>query len=246
MLRFSGYWFPYRCARAICAKFCHHIAGALIPLFGPGFPAECTPPDSPRYRRLDISQQLLAEAAKESVVYRRIYLSRNIKVGDSLMPQPRTERLSFLRGSHIPGQNEKTRFQEPPVVQFASRLGHSRRLHPLGRPSVLSPQVSEEYRHQNFTAANTPAEERSYLRQNHHFPDLTPQTPAEKEAKYTSGHKRRRIGDTRNEVADEQTRPLVAVAEDQQKPSKEGKSRADHEQYGAAMVLVSIRGFNVA
>ncbi|KFA51691.1 hypothetical protein S40293_02799 [Stachybotrys chartarum IBT 40293] len=237
----QGYWFPYRCAKAICAKFCHHIAGALIPLFGPGFPAECTPPDSPRYRRLDISQQVLAEAAQESVVYRRIYLSRNIKVGDSLMPQLRTERLSFLRGSHIPEQNEKARFQEPPIVQFASRAGHSRRLHPLGRPSILSPQVSEEFRRQNFTAADTPAEERGYLRQTYHFPDPTLQAPAEEEVKHTSGHKRRRIGDTRNEVADEQTRPLAVVAEDQQKPGKEGKSKADYEQYGAAMVLVSIR-----
>lgn len=42
-----GYWMPYRCAKAVCATFCYHIAGALIPLFGESFPSECIPPTLP-------------------------------------------------------------------------------------------------------------------------------------------------------------------------------------------------------
>ncbi|KAG5984325.1 hypothetical protein E4U55_005210 [Claviceps digitariae] len=58
----QGYWMPYHCAKALCATFCHEISGALIPIFGPEFPSQCTSPASPRFGDMIISQQLIAEA----------------------------------------------------------------------------------------------------------------------------------------------------------------------------------------
>ncbi|KAG5974740.1 hypothetical protein E4U56_004294 [Claviceps arundinis] len=58
----QGYWMPFHCARALCATFCHKISGALIPIFGPDFPSDCTLPESPRFGNMVISQRLIAEA----------------------------------------------------------------------------------------------------------------------------------------------------------------------------------------
>ncbi|KAG5933499.1 hypothetical protein E4U60_004431 [Claviceps pazoutovae] len=58
----QGYWMPFHCARALCATFCHKISGALIPIFGPDFPSDCTLPESPRFGNMIISQRLIAEA----------------------------------------------------------------------------------------------------------------------------------------------------------------------------------------
>ncbi|KAF5240280.1 hypothetical protein FAUST_4444 [Fusarium austroamericanum] len=66
----QGYWMPYRCAKAICATFCHPIAGALIPIFGPGFPAMCIPPGMPEYGRMVINQQIIIDATREAEIWR--------------------------------------------------------------------------------------------------------------------------------------------------------------------------------
>ncbi|KAM0232222.1 hypothetical protein ACHAPO_007995 [Fusarium lateritium] len=66
----QGYWMPYRCAKAICATFCHPIAGALIPIFGPGFPAMCVPPGMPEYGRMVINQQIIVDATREAEIWR--------------------------------------------------------------------------------------------------------------------------------------------------------------------------------
>ncbi|KAM5348258.1 hypothetical protein ACJ41O_008082 [Fusarium nematophilum] len=71
----QGYWMPYQCARAVCATFCYHIAGALIPIFGPSFPSVCVPPESPDFARMVISQQLVLEASHEAQIARRLHLS---------------------------------------------------------------------------------------------------------------------------------------------------------------------------
>ncbi|KAF4973720.1 hypothetical protein FZEAL_9247 [Fusarium zealandicum] len=71
----QGYWMPYQCARAVCATFCFHIAGALIPIFGPSFPSECVRPDSPEFARMAISPQLVAEASREADIARRMHMS---------------------------------------------------------------------------------------------------------------------------------------------------------------------------
>lgn len=61
---------PYRCARAICATFCHPIAGALIPIFGPDFPAICIPPGTPEYGRMVINPQIIIDATREADIWR--------------------------------------------------------------------------------------------------------------------------------------------------------------------------------
>ncbi|KAL7804634.1 hypothetical protein V8C44DRAFT_254890 [Trichoderma aethiopicum] len=61
----QGYWMPYACARAVCATFCAGIAGALIPLFGPTFPSQCTPSDSPYYNEMVIDPQIIRQAIED-------------------------------------------------------------------------------------------------------------------------------------------------------------------------------------
>ncbi|KAL2208895.1 hypothetical protein CC79DRAFT_1332066 [Sarocladium strictum] len=58
----AGYWVPYHCARELAAKFCYHIAGALIPIFGPTFPRDCVHPSSPDFDDMTISQTTIQEA----------------------------------------------------------------------------------------------------------------------------------------------------------------------------------------
>lgn len=65
-----GYWMPYICARAICATFCVHISGALIPLFGPDFPKMCVPLDSPDYGRHVIASSIIKKATEEANSFR--------------------------------------------------------------------------------------------------------------------------------------------------------------------------------
>ncbi|KAM4056783.1 hypothetical protein HRG_003648 [Hirsutella rhossiliensis] len=84
----QGYWMPYRCARAVCATFCHDIAGALIPLFGPEFPLECTPPDSQFFGDMVISHQLVVEATMEAEASRHAYESRKEAALNGSMYQP--------------------------------------------------------------------------------------------------------------------------------------------------------------
>lgn len=61
---------PYICAKAICATFCAHISGALIPLFGPNFPKMCIPVDSPDYGRHVIDSAIIKRAAEEAETLR--------------------------------------------------------------------------------------------------------------------------------------------------------------------------------
>ncbi|EJT77885.1 hypothetical protein GGTG_02988 [Gaeumannomyces tritici R3-111a-1] len=62
----QGYWMPFHCARAMCAKFCYDISGALIPIFGPQFPAECVPTSSPEFGRFGIDPEIVEEAIKQA------------------------------------------------------------------------------------------------------------------------------------------------------------------------------------
>ncbi|KAH6634574.1 hypothetical protein B0J18DRAFT_406205 [Chaetomium sp. MPI-SDFR-AT-0129] len=61
-IKAQGYWMPYTCARAICATFCHKIAGALIPLFGPRFPFECIPENALGHGHMVISKEIVERA----------------------------------------------------------------------------------------------------------------------------------------------------------------------------------------
>ncbi|EFX06025.1 apses transcription factor [Grosmannia clavigera kw1407] len=62
----QGYWMPYACARAVCATFCHRIAGAMIPLFGPDFPAACIPPRSSDFGRMVIDPAIISASTREA------------------------------------------------------------------------------------------------------------------------------------------------------------------------------------
>ncbi|KAI1809350.1 hypothetical protein GGS20DRAFT_590719 [Poronia punctata] len=66
----QGYWMPYQCAKAVCATFCHSIAGALIPIFGPAFPDLCTAPEN---TRMIIAPTIIAQSRDEAGYFRRLY-----------------------------------------------------------------------------------------------------------------------------------------------------------------------------
>ncbi|KAK4174938.1 hypothetical protein QBC36DRAFT_312465 [Triangularia setosa] len=62
----QGYWMPYSCAKAVCATFCHQIAGALIPIFGPSFLSECIREGMPGYKHMVIDPEIIAKARLEA------------------------------------------------------------------------------------------------------------------------------------------------------------------------------------
>ncbi|KAI1394059.1 uncharacterized protein F4822DRAFT_439842 [Hypoxylon trugodes] len=69
----QGYWMPYHCAKAVCATFCHNIAGALIPIFGADFPSLCTPSEAPEYQRMIIDPAIIVQSTREAERFRRLY-----------------------------------------------------------------------------------------------------------------------------------------------------------------------------
>ncbi|RDL33765.1 DNA-binding of Mlu1-box binding protein MBP1 [Venustampulla echinocandica] len=82
----QGYWMPYSCALAVCATFCAHIAGALIPIFGPTFPSQCVSPEAPEHGRMVIDQALVVQATVDANTYRQQY--------GSVSPKPRRDTYS--------------------------------------------------------------------------------------------------------------------------------------------------------
>jgi hypothetical protein len=64
---------PYSCALAVCTTFCAHIAGALIPIFGPNFPSQCVPPEAPEHGRMIINASIVAQATAEAEAFRQQY-----------------------------------------------------------------------------------------------------------------------------------------------------------------------------
>lgn len=84
----TGYWMPFTCAKAVCATFCSSIAGALIPIFGPDFPSQCTSPDAPEHGRMQIDQMIIAESAREADMFRRMYANAASAAANSHLPPP--------------------------------------------------------------------------------------------------------------------------------------------------------------
>ncbi|KAK1252914.1 hypothetical protein MKX08_004101 [Trichoderma sp. CBMAI-0020] len=95
----QGYWMPYRCARAVCATFCQKIAGALIPLFGPSFPSECTPApfNSTHCKGMVISQQVILKATEEVEEYRQRQSGGFIKTVGEIRSSHRVESYTLRR-----------------------------------------------------------------------------------------------------------------------------------------------------
>jgi hypothetical protein len=84
---------PYSCALAVCTTFCSHIAGALIPIFGPSFPSQCVAPEAPEHGRMIIDPSIVAQATAEAEGFRLQYTS--------FMPK------STPRGSYSPQAPEQ-------------------------------------------------------------------------------------------------------------------------------------------
>jgi hypothetical protein len=64
---------PYACALEVCTTFCAHIAGALIPIFGPSFPSRCVPVEAPEHGRMKIDPKTVHEATVQAEAYRLRY-----------------------------------------------------------------------------------------------------------------------------------------------------------------------------
>lgn len=105
---------PFSCAKAVCATFCHHIAGALIPIFGPEFPSGCIHPESPDHGRMIIDATIVAEATREAELFRRIYTAQsNPPSSSSPRPHRRSLRLPNYDNSQY---DSRQRFRKGMII----------------------------------------------------------------------------------------------------------------------------------
>ncbi|KAI3328334.1 hypothetical protein F4824DRAFT_506683 [Ustulina deusta] len=110
----QGYWMPYQCAKAVCATFCHKISGALIPIFGPDFPALCIQVDAPECSRMVIDPAIVIQSTREAEHYRRLYRS-TASVGsgsrnDNGNTSPKRDRRGF-RAPYDDGSRNHPRYR---------------------------------------------------------------------------------------------------------------------------------------
>ncbi|KAI8957224.1 hypothetical protein F5Y11DRAFT_99799 [Daldinia sp. FL1419] len=96
----QGYWMPYYCAKAVCATFCHNIAGALIPIFGPDFPSKCTPSEAPEYSRMIIDPATVLQSTREAEHFRRLCSNSAAVVANSNLPSPTQDRRPPFRNPY--------------------------------------------------------------------------------------------------------------------------------------------------
>jgi hypothetical protein len=106
----TGYWMPFDCARAVCATFCFHMAGALIPIFGPRFPSECIPPDAPEHGRMIINPLIIAQAARDADGYRH---SSTVSCG----PKPLPNRPQHYQAPNNASNPTSMQHYRPPASQ---------------------------------------------------------------------------------------------------------------------------------
>lgn len=114
---------PYSCALAVCATFCSHISGALIPIFGPTFPSQCVPPEAPEHGRMIIDRSLIVTATEEAEAFRQHY--------SSFTPKS-TPRTSY--SPQYPDKNE-VRGMTPPALGRRLRLKRTFGNNPYGTPA---------------------------------------------------------------------------------------------------------------
>ncbi|KAK2614051.1 hypothetical protein N8I77_000911 [Diaporthe amygdali] len=98
----QGYWMPHACAKAVCATFCAPIAGALIPIFGPDFPSQCTSPDAPEHGRMAIDPAIVAESGREAELFRRVFANVNAANVNSHLPLHPQQMHHYSHGSALP------------------------------------------------------------------------------------------------------------------------------------------------
>ncbi|KAI5926731.1 hypothetical protein F4810DRAFT_699442 [Camillea tinctor] len=129
----QGYWMPYQCAKAVCATFCHNIAGALIPIFGPDFPSLCTPSEAPEYSRMIIDPAIVIRSTREAEYFRRQYNNHsstssnsNMVITSSSSPigriSPKRDRRLFRSAFDDVGHQPRSRVRKT-CVTTTSRLG---------------------------------------------------------------------------------------------------------------------------
>jgi hypothetical protein len=69
-MNFQGYWMPFEAAKAVCKTFCYNFRQALIPLFGPDFPAQCLAPGTELYGRMIIDPRIIRRCTEEAIALR--------------------------------------------------------------------------------------------------------------------------------------------------------------------------------
>jgi hypothetical protein len=93
---------PFSCAKAVCATFCHKIAGALIPLFGPQFPLECIPDKAVGHGRMVIDPAIVSRAKRDvATLFGQLPgLLPSPRPSRSLSPQPPSQRSLCMVGPY--------------------------------------------------------------------------------------------------------------------------------------------------
>ncbi|KAK9466465.1 hypothetical protein V1512DRAFT_263661 [Lipomyces arxii] len=110
-LKIQGTWLPFDVARTLASRTCYHIRFALIPLFGPDFPAACLTPDEPGFGQLQLT---LTESARRR---------RKRPADQSLDSSPRrrkSEPVSPVR--HLSSPNWRTPPTTGPRAPVISRM----------------------------------------------------------------------------------------------------------------------------
>ncbi|KAK4130572.1 hypothetical protein BT67DRAFT_217408 [Trichocladium antarcticum] len=117
-IKAQGYWMPFACAKAVCLTFCHKIAGALVPLFGPRFLYDCVPEKTTGHGRMIIDPDIVLQAKRDaSAVFNPRYA----------LPSPRSSRSA----SPLPSQRPTRRHG-----RYNYRTEYDRQL-------LLSPHVTD-------------------------------------------------------------------------------------------------------
>ncbi|ETS83299.1 hypothetical protein PFICI_05175 [Pestalotiopsis fici W106-1] len=115
----QGYWMPYHCAKAVCATFCHHIAGALIPIFGPDFPMRCIPPEAPEHGRMIIDPAIISESTREAAHFRQMYSNM---MAPTNSPSPKRDRKVF-KSVYDDGRHHPRLRLRRPFLSYESPYG---------------------------------------------------------------------------------------------------------------------------
>ncbi|KAK7956839.1 uncharacterized protein PG986_006061 [Apiospora aurea] len=107
----QGYWMPFNCAQAVCATFCYRIAGALIPIFGPGFPSMCIPTDAPEHGRMIIDPTTILHSTREADRFRRLYSNMVTSASGSSVSPSRDHRRPIRLGGYDDARPEYPRLR---------------------------------------------------------------------------------------------------------------------------------------
>jgi hypothetical protein len=107
----AGYWMPFDCARAVCTTFCYRIATALIPIFGPSFPADCVPLNHTEPANMRIDESIVLKSARKAETFRQIYMTRFLasKKGSEKPDAARKElaAISAVEDAHLKASRNK-------------------------------------------------------------------------------------------------------------------------------------------